>query len=57
MRASSAERPGHLGLLGMRERALAIGAQLTIRAIDGEADDPGTEVFLAWPAPATEDDR
>ncbi len=38
-------RPGHLGLVGMRERALAIGAGLeVVRLADG-----GTSVVLRWP--------
>jgi hypothetical protein len=43
-------RPGHLGLVGMRERALAIGAQFTLSAggpaVDGAT--PGTRVLLVW---------
>jgi PAS domain S-box-containing protein len=42
------ERPGHLGLVGMRERALAIGAQLTIRAGSAREGQRGTEVLLVW---------
>jgi PAS domain S-box-containing protein len=37
-------RPGHLGLIGMRERALAIGAQLRIDGSPGH----GTLVALTW---------
>jgi PAS domain S-box-containing protein len=37
-------RPGHLGLVGMRERALAIGARF---AVD-KAAHGGTTVLLAW---------
>lgn len=39
-----AGRPGHLGLVGMRERALAIGARLHIDAPPGH----GTIVALTW---------
>lgn len=39
-------RPGHLGMVGMRERALAIGATLTIDAEAGA----GTRVQLNWAA-------
>lgn len=39
-----AGRPGHLGLVGMRERALAIGARLLVTRID----DGGTQVCLQW---------
>lgn len=48
---SSSGRPGHLGLVGMRERALAIGATLKVH---GEAGR-GTIVELLW-APADEPD-
>lgn len=41
-------RPGHLGLVGMRERAASIGASLML----GPADRPGTRVHLNWQAPA-----
>jgi PAS domain S-box-containing protein len=44
--APAAARPGHLGLVGMRERALAVGASLRIEAADGH----GTRVRLAWGA-------
>lgn len=37
-------RPGHLGLIGMRERALAIGASLRIDGAIGR----GTIVTLSW---------
>ena len=46
--AARPSRPGHLGLVGMRERALAVGAQLTI-------DTPpsgGTTVCFRWEEPA-----
>lgn len=39
-------RPGHLGLVGMRERAYAIGAELHI----GDATGHGTMVTLTWNA-------
>ena len=39
-------RPGHLGLVGMRERARAIGATLTLTARDGG----GTQLSLQWEA-------
>lgn len=39
-------RPGHLGIVGMRERALAIGARF---AVDGRAAG-GTRVTLDWEA-------
>lgn len=39
-----AGRPGHLGLVGMRERALAIGARLHLDASPGH----GTIVELTW---------
>ena len=37
-------QPGHLGLVGMRERALAIGGQLLVQSPPGG----GTEVVLIW---------
>ncbi len=37
-------RPGHLGLVGMRERALAIGAELTLAA----RPEGGTVVTMTW---------
>lgn len=37
-------RPGHLGVVGMRERAVAIGAEFRITGRTGE----GTEVTLEW---------
>lgn len=40
-------RPGHLGLVGMRERARAIGAQLDITARSGG----GTQLVLRWRQP------
>ena len=39
--------PGHLGLVGMRERALAIGAHLDIQSTSGQ----GTTVTVRWPNP------
>ncbi|MCY1560537.1 hypothetical protein D9M68_976780 [compost metagenome] len=39
-------RPGHLGMVGMRERALAIGARLGARARSGR----GTRITLVWTA-------
>lgn len=39
-------RPGHLGMVGMRERALAIGAQFNVEA----GAEGGTAVHLAWSA-------
>lgn len=39
-------RPGHLGLVGMRERARAIGATLAL----GPRDGGGTELRLRWKA-------
>jgi PAS domain S-box-containing protein len=39
-------RPGHLGMVGMRERALAIGARLQARA----RTDGGTLITLTWVA-------
>lgn len=39
--------PGHLGLVGMRERAAAIGARLVIES----SPDSGTEVTLEWGVP------
>ncbi len=41
-----AGRPGHLGLVGMRERALAIGARCTVR----RNAQGGTTVNLQWDA-------
>ncbi|MFW2358301.1 PAS domain S-box protein [Hydrogenophaga sp.] len=37
-------RPGHLGMVGMRERALAIGGQLQVQA----SASGGTEISLTW---------
>lgn len=46
----TAERPGRYGLLGMRERAAAVGAELTLNSSLGR----GTSISLVWPGP---DDR
>jgi PAS domain S-box-containing protein len=37
-------RPGHLGMVGMRERALAIGGQLAVRG----SPSGGTGIALVW---------
>ena len=37
-------RPGHLGMVGMRERALAIGGQLAVRG----SPSGGTVIALVW---------
>lgn len=37
-------RPGHLGIVGMRERALAIGARMEARS----RPEGGTEISLTW---------
>jgi hypothetical protein len=39
-----AGRPGHLGLVGMRERAQAIGAQVSVE----QPGEGGTRVLLLW---------
>ncbi|WP_374568311.1 response regulator [Ideonella sp.] len=39
--------PGHLGMVGMRERALAIGSMLAVHSAPGQ----GTTVHLRWQAP------
>ncbi len=44
--ASSSSRPGHLGIVGMRERALAIGARFALDSMPGK----GTIVSLDWSA-------
>lgn len=41
-------RPGHLGLIGMRERARAIGATLEL----GAAAEGGTRLGVAWATPS-----
>ena len=47
-------RPGHLGLVGMRERAASMGAKLTVEPASGG----GTQVRLEWrAAPATDELR
>jgi PAS domain S-box-containing protein len=38
------QRPGHLGVVGMRERALAIGARLRLKGRPGQ----GTRMELEW---------
>ncbi len=40
----AAGRPGHLGIVGMRERALAIGARMEARG----RPQGGTEISLTW---------
>ena len=42
-------RPGHLGIVGMRERAIAIGARFSV----GPGPDGGTRVSLRWKADKT----
>ncbi len=37
-------RPGHLGIVGMRERAIAIGARFSV----GKCPAGGTQVMLRW---------
>ncbi len=37
-------RPGHLGMVGMRERSIAIGARFEVRSVVGA----GTSVVLTW---------
>jgi signal transduction histidine kinase len=44
-------RPGHLGLVGMRERAASIGAALSIERRSA-AGERGTTLRLAWAASA-----
>ena len=46
-------QPGHLGLIGMRERALAIGALLRLDGAPGH----GTMVELTWEAAKAHDDE
>lgn len=41
-------RAGHLGIVGMRERAIAIGAQFLV----AREPDGGTRIALRWEAPA-----
>ena len=42
-------RPGHLGIVGMRERAIAIGARFSV----GPGPHGGTRVSLRWKADKT----
>jgi len=42
--ASQSARPGHLGMIGMRERSIAIGARFEVDTRPGE----GTSVVLSW---------
>lgn len=42
--ALAAGRPGHLGIVGMRERALAIGARMQAQGLP----DGGTVISLTW---------
>jgi signal transduction histidine kinase len=46
-RGGALAAPGHLGMVGMRERALAIGAGLDVQSSPGK----GTHVQLRWPDP------
>lgn len=43
-----AARPGHLGVVGMRERSIAIGARFSLRSSPGR----GTSVSMRWEDPA-----
>ncbi|HEX5686084.1 MAG TPA: response regulator [Ideonella sp.] len=45
--------PGHLGMVGMRERALAIGAMLDVQSSPGQ----GTTVHLRWKEPGGRERR
>jgi signal transduction histidine kinase len=45
-------RPGHLGMVGMRERAQAIGAVLRIESLA----DAGTTVTLQWGEPGEQNE-
>ncbi len=47
MAPAATSRPGHLGMVGIRERAQAIGAQCSVRSAPGD----GTSVCLAWQQP------
>jgi PAS domain S-box-containing protein len=49
--SSELPKPGHLGLVGMRERALAVGAQLTVKSLTGV----GSCVRFEWLAVDPED--
>jgi signal transduction histidine kinase/ligand-binding sensor domain-containing protein len=51
--ASSGEREGHFGLIGMRERATRIGGTLTISSRKGA----GTEILLSIPGAAAYAER
>ena len=42
-------RPGHLGIVGMRERAFAIGASFAVERVA----EAGTRVTLRWEPPST----
>ncbi len=42
--ATQAARPGHLGMVGMRERSIAIGARFDVTSAPGQ----GTTVTLDW---------
>jgi PAS domain S-box-containing protein len=42
--AGHVARPGHLGLVGMRERALAVGAELSLSS----SPDGGSRIAFAW---------
>ena len=42
--AAQSARPGHLGMIGMRERSIAIGARFEVDTRPGE----GTSVVLSW---------
>lgn len=44
---ATSTRPGHLGMVGMRERSIAIGGQFEI----GNGPDGGTIVTLSWEDP------
>ncbi len=47
LEADFERRPGHLGLIGMRERARAIGAKLEL----GPREGGGTQLTIRWLAP------
>ncbi len=42
--AGQTARPGHLGMVGMRERSIAIGARFAVQSAPGE----GTTISLDW---------
>lgn len=50
---AAAGKPGHLGLVGMRERALAIDASFKLDSVPGE----GTWVSLHWQAPTADEEH